>query len=231
MLFLLVVWLLGSLLKAAKRANRVDWGSNRLNLIDGLIRLFCYRYHGLNIIGLRLPKTGPAIIVSNHVSGLDSLLLIASARRPLRFVIARKQYQRFGLTWMFKAAGMIPVDRERRPEQALRVALRALKSGEAVALFPHGTIHLDSDPPRKLKPGAARLAQMANAPILPLRITGIRGEGYIVRGLLRRSTARVEAFPSITPAGKTFNQLQDEMQKILDGDSLSSIEIDSDPTP
>ena len=213
-----------TLLNAARRANRVDWGSNRLNLIDGLIRLFCYRYHGLNIIGLRLPKEGPVIIVSNHVSGLDSLLLIASARRPLRFLIARKEYQRFGLTWLFKAAGMIPVDRERRPERALRAALRALKSGEAVALFPHGSIHLDSDPPRKLKPGAARLAQMANAPILPLRITGIRGEGYVIWGLLRRSTARIEAFPSITPAGKTLNQLQEEMRKILDGGGHSSSE-------
>ena len=214
--------LLRSLFKAARRANRVDWGSNKLNLIDGLIRLFCYRYHGLNVIGLRLPKNGPAIIVSNHVSGLDSLLLIASARRPLRFLIARKEYQRFGLTWLFKAAGTIPVDREQRPEKALRAALRALKNGEAVALFPHGTIHLDSAPPRKLKPGAARLAQMANAPVLPLRITGIRGEGHVIRGLLRRSTARVEAFPSITPEGKTLKQLQGEMQKILDGDGTSS---------
>ncbi len=222
-----MAWLLRGLFKAAKRANRVDWGSNRLNLVDGLIRLFCYQYHGLNMIGLRLPKNGPVIIVSNHVSGLDSLLLIASARRPLRFLIARKEYQRFGLTWLFKAAGTIPVDTEHRPEKALRAALRALKSGEAVALFPHGKIHLDSDPPRKLKPGAARLAQMANAPILPLRITGIRGEGHVVWGLLRRSTARVETFPSITPEGKTFEQLQKEMQKILDGDGISSAELES----
>ena len=116
---------------------------------------------------------------------------------------------------------MIPVDRERRPEQALRVALRALKNGDAVALYPHGTIHLDSDPPRKLKPGAARLAQMAGAPILPLRITGVQGEGHVIKGLLRRSTARVEAYPAIVPTGKTFEQLQHEMQRILDGNGLA----------
>jgi 1-acyl-sn-glycerol-3-phosphate acyltransferase len=81
---------------------------------------------------------------------------------------------------MFKGSGCIPVDRGGRPEKALREALRALEQGEVVALFPHGQIHLDSDPPFKIKGGVARLAAWSQAAIYPVRITGVKGEGRVV---------------------------------------------------
>ena len=56
--FLLVLWQVALLLRACRRANRVDWGRGWMNLLDGLNRLFCYRYHRLNVLGLRLPRTG-----------------------------------------------------------------------------------------------------------------------------------------------------------------------------
>ncbi len=214
--FLLAGWLLSRLVRACRRANRVDWGRGWINLLDGLNRLFCYRYHRLNMLALKLPPSGPAILVANHVSGLDALLLIASARRPVRFLIASEEYERFGLTWLFDAAQCIPVDRDHRPEQALRMALTALREGEVVALFPHGKIHLDRDSPRRLKPGAVRLAELTGAPILPVRITGIRGEGHVIRGLLWRSRARIESYPPLLPEGRGSEELLDELQGILD---------------
>jgi 1-acyl-sn-glycerol-3-phosphate acyltransferase len=213
---LLLGWQWMRLRRAAHRANRVDWGSRWLNFLDGLNRIFCYRYHRLNLTGLRLPRTGPAIVVANHLSGLDPLLLIASARRPLRFMIAREQYQRFGLTWLFRAIGCIPVDRESRPEKALRAALRALHQGEVLALFPHGGIHLPSDPPRRLKPGAARLAQLTGAPLIPQRISGIRGAGSVVAGVLLRSEAQIELLPPVNVAGRELAEIQAELGAILD---------------
>jgi 1-acyl-sn-glycerol-3-phosphate acyltransferase len=212
---LFVGWQLQRLLRACGRANRVDWGRGWMNLLDGLNRLFCYRYHRLNALGLRLPRSGPAVVVANHVSGLDALLLIASARRPVRFIIAREEYRRFGLTWLFDAVKCIPVDRDTRPEQALRMALTALREGEVVALFPHGKIHLDSDPPRRLKPGAVRLAQLTGAPILPVRISGVRGEGHVLRGLLYRSRARLETYPPLLVGDRGMDELLEELQGIL----------------
>jgi len=216
LLALFVLWQLHRLFRACRSANRVDWRSGWVNLLDGLNRLFCYRYHRLNVTGLRLPRQGHAIVVANHISGLDPLLLVASARRPLRFLIAREEYERFGLTWLFRAMGCIPVDRERRPEQALRDALRALKRGEVVALFPHGGIHLDSDSPRKLKPGAARLAQLTGAMLVPQRISGIRGEGHVVRGVVLRGRAQITLFPPIVSDGKAIAQILDEISAIID---------------
>lgn len=220
LLVLLVgVWQWRRFLAACRRANRVDWGGELFNLIDGFNRIFCYRYHRLNVVGMRLPKAGPAIVVSNHISGLDPMLLIATARRPLRFLIAREQYRRFGLKWLFDGAGCIPVDRERSPERALRAALKALREGEVVALFPHGKIHLDSDPPRRIKAGAVRLAQLSGAPILPLRIDGVRGAGHVLLGPLLRGHARVRAYPLLDPSEWEFSALTEALQSILDGRS------------
>lgn len=218
LLLILLLWQLIRLYRACRRANRVDWGRGWMNLLDGLNRLFCYRYHRLNPIGLRLPKSGPAIVVANHVSGLDPLLLLASARRPLRFIIAREEYERFGLTWLFRAIGCIPVDREKKPEQALREALRCLRVGEVVALFPHGKIHLDTDPPRRIKAGAIRLSQITGAPLFPHRISGIRGIGGVVSGVLLRSRARIRAASAIYPEEWGRDQLQTLLQGILEGD-------------
>ena len=157
LLTLAVLLLLGVRLWRTVDAHRgPDWGGPWLNRLDGLNRLLCRRYHRLPAVWLPLPDRGPVLLASNHVSGLDPLLLVAASRRPLRFLIAREQYERRGLQWLFRAAGCIPVDRAARPEQALRAALRALQAGEAVALFPHGRIHLESDPPRALSALGAR---------------------------------------------------------------------------
>ncbi|MCW8829017.1 MAG: 1-acyl-sn-glycerol-3-phosphate acyltransferase [Gammaproteobacteria bacterium] len=192
-------WLLAGLLllalillwRQAGKAAEIEWEHGWMNHLDGLNRLLCRRYHRLHHDHIELPAQGPAILVANHISGLDPLLLFAASRRKLRFLIATEQYNRFGLRWLFHAVGCIPVDRSGRPERAFRDALRALREGEVVALFPHGKIHLDTDPPRRLKGGAARLAQLADCPIYPVRIEGVRAQGKIFRPVFLRARAHL----------------------------------------
>jgi len=160
--------------------SRADWGGMHVNWLDGLTRLLCKVLHRHPGLVLPLPEQGPAIVAANHVSGLDPLLLIAASRRPLRFLIASEEYHRPVLHWIFKAAGCIPVDRKGRAEQALRAARRALEQGEVIALFPHGKIHLDSDPPRPIKAGVVRLAIWTNTPIYPVRLDGITAQGHVL---------------------------------------------------
>jgi 1-acyl-sn-glycerol-3-phosphate acyltransferase len=64
-----------------------------------------------------------------------------------------------------------------------------LAQGEVVALFPHGTIHLDSDPPRRLKAGVAKLAKLSGCPIYPVRLDGIKGQGHTLLSIPMRSKA------------------------------------------
>lgn len=215
-LLALVFFLLWRLWRAAGIANEVDWGRPWMNRLDGLNRLFCWRFHRLQADCIELPDQGPAILAANHISGLDPLLLIAASPRPLRFIIASEQYHRFGLTWLFRAVGCIPVDRQGRPERAFRAALKALADGEVVALFPHGKIHLDSEPARRLKPGAVRLAQLAHCPITPVRLDGVKGQGRIFLPVLLRARARIDNFPPLTCDGQEASACLHQLQQRLD---------------
>lgn len=172
-----------------------DWGKGWMNRLDGLNRLFCRYYHRLQGASIPLPQQGAAIVVANHLSGLDPMLLVAASPRPLHFIIASEQYHRRGFTWLFRAMGCIPVTRDGRPERAFREALKALQRGEVVAIFPHGGIHLDDEPKRRLKPGAVRLAELANCPIYPVRLDGMQAQGDIFKPVFRRAHARLLSRP------------------------------------
>lgn len=210
-------WGLRRALRALEAANRADWGSPWLNRLDGLTRIFCRRFHRFRHDPVPLNGAGPALLVSNHVSGLDPMLLVAACHRPVRFIIAEEQYRRFGLTWLFRAIGCIPVDRKGAPSRAYRAALNALAAGEVVALFPHGRIHLDNDPPRALKPGVVRMAQLSGAPVYPVRVEGIRGQGHVVRAVLMRSHARLHAFAPLHCRELSTAECLARLRELLDG--------------
>ncbi len=181
------------LLHWLEKQGLADWGGTWLNRLNGLNRVFCCKYHRLQGEISSLPKEGAAVLVSNHHSGLDPILLIAASPRPLRFLIAEEEYNRFGLTWLFKAVGCIPVNRKERPERAFRHALKVLQQGEVVALFPHGKIRLDHEPSKPLKAGAAHLAKLAGCDVIPARIDGIRGKNQVIMSVLMRSHAVIHS--------------------------------------
>jgi len=207
----------GLLLWVSIKNNEVEWGSRLFGLIDGLNRFLCFYYHRVQPRKINLPEQGACILACNHVSGLDSLVLIAAARRPLRFMIAREEYERFGLQWLFRGVGCIPVERQGRPEQALREALRTLQSGEVLAIFPHGKMHLDSDPARKLKKGVAWLAQQANVPVIPMRLTGVRGEGHTILSVFMRSRINIEEFKPVNCLEENNGDCLNKIAQCIEG--------------
>lgn len=195
---LVIIVLINYLRIKARKYNHVDWGSGKLNFVDGLCRAYCVKFHQLKLEKFDLPKSGGAILISNHISGVDPLLLIAACDRPIRFMIAKEEYQRFGLNWLFKGAGCIPVDRTGRADIAFRQSKRALDAGEIIALFPHGKIHLDNVKPYRVKGGIKRLAELTRKPIIVARITGVRGQGSVFKPLFLRSKTQVTRFPSLS---------------------------------
>lgn len=192
---LIVFWL------ACKRANRADWGAGWLNWLDGLNRLFCRRYHGFKHDVVPLPESGPAIVACNHISGLDPLLVFAACDRPLRFIIAKEEYERWWLKWLYRRLGLIPVDRSRRAEIAFYAARKALNRGEVIAMFPEGAIQRPGEPRGPMKRGVVMLAALADAPVVPVRVSGIEGAGMVVRAVFIRSEARMRSGPVIRVDG------------------------------
>lgn len=187
-----------------------------MNRLVGFVVLFCRTLHRFQYDPLPLPDKGPILVAANHLSGLDPLLLIAASPRPLRFLIAREQYQRFGLNWVFRLAGCIPVDRQGQPERALREALRSLAAGEVIAVFPHGTIHLDSDPARKLKGGVVRLAHKSGALICPVRLDDVRGAGHSVRAVIIPSKARLTVLPLLDCQGLDHEECLSQLAGMIE---------------
>jgi len=226
-----LLWLLARtgrrLMRRFEAANRADWGGKWLNRLDGLNRIFCHRFHRLSHEELPLPPRGGAIVASNHISGLDPLLLIAASPRPLRFMIAREQYERWWLRWLFRAIGCIPVERSRSPRAAFHAARAALERGEVVALFPHGRIHLDHHPPAPLKRGVALMAGMTGTPIVPARVEGVRGQGLTVAAVVIRSRARVRAFAPIHCGPRGGTECLEALAELLHSPSSHMVYIDN----
>jgi 1-acyl-sn-glycerol-3-phosphate acyltransferase len=190
-IILFVVLFLGWFIRLCMKANVVDWGHGWINLLDGFLRLFIRTFHRFKYQPIPLPEQGGALVVSNHLSGLDPLLMMAACRRPIRFIIAREQYERFGLNWVFRQVGCIPVERGGRADKALRAALQALAQGEVVGLFPEGAIHTHRKPAKRLKGGVALLSKMSGCPVYPVTIDGILIEGFTVLTLFVPNRARL----------------------------------------
>jgi 1-acyl-sn-glycerol-3-phosphate acyltransferase len=120
-----------------------------------------------------LPATGPVLVIANHPCHADPAFLLANCSRPLGFLQARECYEVFLLRRLFRRVGCIPVARTGRDISGIRTALRRLREGAALCVFPEGEVTPpDSVPARPVKSGAALLALHSRAPVFPAFIGG-----------------------------------------------------------
>jgi len=121
-------------------------------------RIFTRTYHHVDVFSPSvLPRTGPAILVCNHVSGLDPMLIQSACARMIVWMMAKEYYDLKSLTWFYEAIEAIPVARSGRDMPATRAALRALHNGRVVGIFPEGRIETE----RELLPFQTGMAMMA----------------------------------------------------------------------
>jgi 1-acyl-sn-glycerol-3-phosphate acyltransferase len=92
----------------------------------------------------------------------------------------------------------------------------ALDQGDVVAVFPHGGIHLDSDPPRKLKGGVIFLAQKAHCAIYPARVDDVRGAGHTALAVIIPSKSRLKAYPALDCDGSEHGDCLARLTSVLD---------------
>lgn len=122
-----------------------------------------------------IPADGPAILAPNHISFLDSALLMAILPRQIKFVGKAEYMDDWKTKVLFPAMGMIPIDRSGgdKSTAALDAARRVLDDGGLFGIFPEGTRSRDGRL-HKGHTGAARLAMQTGAPIIPVGIVGTR---------------------------------------------------------
>ena len=126
-----------------------------------------------------LPANGPALLVCNHISALDPLILQSACPRLIRWMMAREYYDQPALRWFLRALEAIPVERGGRDLSATRRAIRALQAGHIVGIFPEGRIETT----RQIEPfqtGVALVAIKTRVPVYPAYIDGsMRGQGML----------------------------------------------------
>ena len=142
----------------------------------GAARYYTRGYHSVNVLSpCTLPAEGPGILICNHISGFDPVLLQSLCPRLVVWMMAREYYERPGLRYAYGRVEAIPVNRTGRDLAATRMALRALAEGRIVGIFPEGKI-ADSTEIQPFQTGAAMLAMRSGAPVCPACIEGtLRG--------------------------------------------------------
>ncbi len=133
-----------------------------------------------------LPAAGPAVLVCNHVSFVDAVLLMAASPRPMRFLMDHEIFRIPVLGWLFRLSRAIPVaPRDKQPlvyEAAFEQALSTLRDGDLLAIFPEGGITRDGLL-QEFKPGVLRILERARAeglkvPVIPVALTNLWGSFF-----------------------------------------------------
>jgi 1-acyl-sn-glycerol-3-phosphate acyltransferase len=141
----------------------------------------------------RVPRKGGLLIVCNHISFADPPLLGAVMPRPVEFMTMAEMFRKPWLAKLLRIIGCFPVDRSRADSGAAREAIRRLRAGHCVVIFPEAGIRLTEksvlggDP--EFKPGAGSIALLGEASILPVIVRDTRLP-YVARNIRADSAAR-----------------------------------------
>ncbi|MFN8900137.1 MAG: 1-acyl-sn-glycerol-3-phosphate acyltransferase, partial [Pseudomonadota bacterium] len=175
-----------------------------------------------------IPLQGAAILVCNHVSFVDAVLLMAASPRPVRFVMDHRIFAIPVLGWLFRLAKAIPIapqkDDPATYERAFAEARRVLEEGDLLAIFPEGGITRDGSL-GEFKGGVMKILATHPVPVVPLALTNLWGS-FFSRAEKGRAMARpfrrglwsrvgLSAGPALAPGDVTPQGLRTRVQALL----------------
>src|SRR5580704_3419347 len=158
-------------------------------LPDSLLRLLLWMLthtlYRLDVAGReRVPARGGALLVPNHVSMADAVLLIAAIDRPVRFLMFKGSYDHPLVKPFARILGVIPISSDQGPREmihSLRRATQALQDGELVCIFPEGQMtRIGQMMP--FRRGMERIIKGVDVPIIPVNLDGVWGSIFSFAG-------------------------------------------------
>lgn len=169
-----------------------------------------------------IPEEGPAVLVCNHVSFVDALLIGGAIRRPVRFVMYYKIYDLPVLNFVFRTAGTVPIAGRNEDlliyDAAFKKIAEYLRNGELVCIFPEGKLTRDGEID-EFKGGVQRILDENPVPVIPMALQGLWGSFFSYdpnKGLFRRLWSRVTlvAGETIAPEQATRDLLQARVSEL-----------------
>ena len=149
-----------------------------LRLLMWLLSRLIYRVDVQGSGLKQIPETGPALVVCNHLSYMDPLIIGGTIHRPIRFVMTHRIYNMRGLTWLFRLAGAIPVAPAKVDAECLARAFetvdQALANGELVGIFPEGGLSPDGEV-QAFRSGISEILARRPVPVVPMALEGLWG--------------------------------------------------------
>jgi 1-acyl-sn-glycerol-3-phosphate acyltransferase len=165
----------------------------------------------------RLPATGPAIVVANHPSDVDPILLGVTFPRTLHFVADVVQFRRGFVGPIIVRLAAIPIHKGAADRAALERALRVLADGGVVALFAEGDLYRREDPVA-FNPGVGLLAVRSRAPVVPVAITGAAGlwnGGRLHWPWIRVNVGRPRSYEDASRGHATYERIAAELHEAV----------------
>jgi hypothetical protein len=164
-------------------------------LVHSIYRI---RTHGTS----HIPERGAALIVCNHVSYVDALLLMAVSPRPIRFVMDAAIFRLPLLSWLFRQGKAIPIASNKvdpaMMERAFEQVSEALRDGQLVCIFPEGRL-TDSGELNVFRPGLTRVLERDPVPVIPVALRGLWGSAFSrAPGLPRPIRAVLKIFSQLS---------------------------------
>ncbi len=131
------------------------------------------------------PETGPVVLISNHVSFVDWMLLMGAIDRPIHFVIDYNYYYAPTGPFWFKQAGLVPIATRKESEEVMKRAFEKiyedLDKGSVIGLFPEGWITRNGEM-RKFQPGITKILRQRPVPVVLVAIDGLWGSIFSFKG-------------------------------------------------
>lgn len=129
----------------------------------------------------RIPETGPAVLVCNHVSYVDAVVIMAESPRPIRFVMDYRIFRSRFSGWMFRHAKAIPIAPSHEDPtllaKAYEACAEALAEGELVCIFPEGKLTRDGDI-NAFRHGVTHIVERTPVPVIPMALRGLWGSVF-----------------------------------------------------
>ncbi len=193
-----------------------------LSAIAHSITRFVYRPHYSGFENM--PKTGPAIIIANHVSYVDGPIIDAGCPRKVRYIIDEDIYNLPGVHYLMKLDRAIPISPNRKSvEAALNAVSDGLKNGDVICIFPEGFLTFTGSLGR-FRPGIEWMIKRDPVPVIPLSLNGLWGSVFSRKYLksslrwLPRSWLRgkvvVKCGTIIPPEKVSVNYLQEAILRL-----------------